>query len=97
MCVEVRARATVRGRVCVLISAQCVKSLHSNAPSLVHTHFLPLWMPENDGLAGLSWLLYIVNIFKKLANKGRDHVLSDQLQGSRSRWRVVRMRKEVGL
>lgn len=94
-CARALGRATVRERLCVLSSAQSVTAgLYTAIFPLSHTHPLsPLWMTESGGLAGLSWLLFIVNIFKKASQWGRARACFWPIAESRSRWRGVRMRQ----
>lgn len=94
-CARALGRATVRERLCVLSSAQSVTAgLYTAIFPLSHTHPLsPLWMTESGGLAGLSWLLFVVNIFKKASQWGRARACFWPIAESRSRWRGVRMRQ----
>lgn len=59
--------------------------VHKAIVPLSHTQpLLPshLWMTASHGRAGLSWLLFIVNIFKKISSEGGLCGASGQLQGA---------------
>ena len=86
---------------CVMCVDECVCSVKRSMAGLYivmlppHTHLyslsLPLGMTGYDGLAVFSWLLYIVNIFKRFP-MGRAGVRFRPIAESRSRWRGVRRR-----